>query len=245
MLVSFEQLKDEMAREVAAIYDEIGNELCRGNSGNLVASLIRLETEKVNIYISELVGKTRETAIEALKAQGYPEYMTAGAWTKLQRKVGMPEIQLCSVQQLNRVSGSPRRESSRSEEKIAKYAEQIKTLEFKRNVSIGAAAVGGTTVVAALIIPGWEALPVAMLCTGGVVLVGGSVSAIRAQSQIETVKTWLEKEQARAQSAGNRSVDTSFAKKMAALQAQRNTEAIGQWIDMVEQAVVQAADGTV
>lgn len=241
MLESFVQLKSEMTHDVAAIYDEIGNELSQGNSSNLVASLIRLETEKINIYISELVGKTRETAIAALKAQGYPEYMTAGAWTKILRKAGMPEIQLCSVQQLNGVLGTPKAEPSRPKEKNARYAEQINALEFNRNVSIGAAAVGGTAVVAALIIPGWEALPVAMLCAGGVVLVGGSVSAIMAQSQIETVKTRLEKEQARTQSAGNRGADTSFAKKMAALQAQRNTEAIGQWIDMVEQAVIQTA----
>lgn len=241
MFTDFVQVKDNMAQKVAAIYEEIGSELCCNDSKNIVANLIQMETERVNIYIGDIVSKTRAVVIEVLKKQGYPEYLTAGAWSKILRKVGMPEIQLCSIQQFREATASGFSDLQHVEGKSSKCVEQLKPLEFKRNISVGVAAVGGTAVVAALIIPGWEALPVAMLCTGGIVLVGGSVSAILTQSQIDTKRNKLEKEKSHTQSFANQVLDVSFAKKLARLQAKRNIEVISQWIDAIEKATVQMA----
>lgn len=246
MLESFVQFKSQTGREIDSIYADICNELSRGNSNNLAASLIRIEAEQMNIYAANLVGKTRQVAIEALIGQGYPEYLTAGAWVKILREIGRPEIQLCSMQELHGSTKSEHTGQPYSESSDAKYADQIKALESRRNIGIGAAAAGGAAGVVALVIPGWEALPVALLCAGCVVMICGSATAIKTQSQIETIKSKLEREQAQAQNAPSRVAERELVKKVTSLQAERNTKAISQWIDMVEQAVVKmAASGTV
>lgn len=241
MSAIFLQIRTQMEQDVQCIYDEINAQLSRVTYNDIATTLIRLETEKVNVYITNLVAQVRIAAIEELKGRAYPEYLTAGAWTKIIRSVGMPEMKLCSIQQVNHVGSSSNTQAHHTNRKDAKSQEQIKCLEYRKLASIGAAGVGGSAVVAALVIPGWEALPVTLLCAGGAVLICGSVSAITTQREIETIKSRMEKEQKRETASQPKA--SSFTKKLTDLQAQNNIQVINDWLDKVEEAIDNLCNG--
>ena len=235
MSAYFLQIRAQIEHDVQNIYDNINAQLSKVYSNDIAATLIRLETEKVNIYITDMVAKVRIVAIEELKQRAYAEYLTAGAWTKIIKSVGMPKIKLCSIQQINNAGYSNHTQTHHASGKDAKNKEQIAHLENRKIASIGAAGLGGTAVVAALIIPGWEALPITLLCAGGIVLVCGSVSAITSQREIETIKSRMEKEQIKA-TQSHPSAPT-FTKKLTDFQAQNNIEVIARWLDKIEEAI--------
>ncbi len=230
----FIQLKNKVEPDIRQIYDEISDQLKQISNQDLASTLIRLETEKVNIYITGLVAKVRAAAIEELKAGNYPEYLTAGAWTKIIQNVGMPRIRLCSVQQVSNIGHSGSSQSPHPANSIAKNRTRVRKLESRRTAGIGTVGVGGSAIVAALIIPGWEALPITLLCAGGALLICGSVTAITTQREIETIKSRMEKEQ-----AGNPapSSATSFIKKLTDFQAQNNIKVIHAWLNRIEEAI--------
>lgn len=235
MSADFLQIRTQIKYDVQNIYDNINAQLSRFNSNDIASTLIRLETEKVNIYISDMVAKVRITAIETLKERAYPEYLTAGAWAKIIKSVGMPKIKLCSIQQISNVGYSSNAQVYHTSGKDTKSKEQIAHLEHRKIAGIGAAGLGGTAVVAALIIPGWEALPITLLCAGGVVLICGSVSAITTQREIETIKSRMEKEQMKA--TPNQSSAPTFIKKLTDFQSQNNIEVITIWLNKIEEAI--------
>ena len=228
------QIRTQMEHDIQQIYDDINVGLNKVNNNDIASTLIRLETEKVNIYISDMIIEVRGAAIEELKEREYPEYLTAGAWTKILKDVGMPKIKLCSIQQIN-FDGNPKTQSPNTTNKDFKKHEQIKRLENRKYASIGTAGIGGVGMVAAVVIPGWEALPITLLCTGSVIMICGSVSAITTQREIETLKRKMEKEQAKP--SGNSHAVPDFTKKLTDLQAKNNSKVINDWLDKIEEAI--------
>ncbi|MCD7882616.1 MAG: hypothetical protein LUI87_02740, partial [Lachnospiraceae bacterium] len=85
------------------------------------------------------------------------------------------------------------------------------------------------------IIPGWETLPITLLCAGGVILIGGSLSAITAQHEMETIKSRMEKEQMKAMPG--QSTPAAFIKRLTDCQAQNNINVINDWMDKIEAAI--------
>lgn len=235
MSANFLQIRAQIEHDVQNIYDDINAQLSKVHSNDIAATLIRLETEKVNIYITDMVAKVRIIAIEELKQRAYPEYLTAGAWTKIIKSVGMPKIKLCSIQQINDAGCSNNTQTHQASGKDAKNKEQIAHLENRKIASIGATGLGGTAVVAALIIPGWEVLPITLLCAGGIVLVCGSVSVITTQREIETIKSRMEKEQMKA--TPSQPSAPAFTKKLTDFQTQNNITVIASWLDKIEEAI--------
>lgn len=235
MSTHFLKIRTQIAQDIQNIYDEINIQLGRINNRDIATVLIRLETEKINIYITNLICKVRIAAIEELKEGSYPEYLTAGAWTKIIKSVGTPKIKLCSIRQINSVEFTNDAQSQHTTRKGYQNQELIQHLENRKIVSLGAAGIGGSAIVAALVIPGWEALPITLLCAGGAVLICGSVSAITTQREIETIKSRMEKE--KVKSAPKQSSTSALTKKLTDFQAQNNIKLINEWMDKIEEAV--------
>ena len=97
-------------------------------------------------------------------------------------------------------------------------------------------------VTTALVIPGWEAIPITLLCAGGGVFIGGSVSAMTTQKEIETIKSKMEKEQAKTSKNQNQYSMSAFIKKLTDSQAQNNIKIINEWMDKIEAAINNLCD---
>lgn len=234
MSANFLQIKNQVKQDISNIYNDINIQLNRIDSNDIVSTLIRLETEKINIYITNLISKVRIATIEELKERKYPEYLTAGAWTKIIKSVSMPKIKLCSIQQINNVEYSNNTQEHHKVSKDLKSQEQIKLFKHRKITSICTTGVGGIAIIAALVIPGWEALPIALLCAGGIIIICGSASAINTHRKIETIKSRMEKEQ-----MGTKSQTSAAAlvNKLTDFQAKNNTKVILDWMEKIEEAI--------
>ncbi len=235
----FLQLKEKVNADLYRIYDEIHEKLCRIDCKNVPGTLVWMETEKVNVYVAEFTAKVRPECMEAMKEQGYPEYMTEGAWRKIMKEVGVPTIKLCSIQEIP--ESQPYHFQSANEKKMDGKQERMKELHDRKKKGIGAAGLGGAAVAAALVIPGWNSVPLMLMGAGTVVLIGGSVSAISAHREMETLKSKLEKEKMR--SGEHNTADKQFLKQLTDSQAQCNITVMENWLDQVESAMKKICDG--
>ena len=224
----FSNIKSDAKKSIEEIYNGIYAKTITKPAESIASTIISEESEQINNYIRVIRQQMKNAAAEAVLDFGISDSYSEIVWAKVMRIVGVPDVQLCAVEDVP-VSHPSESEPLSAAGKQAR--KNVSELQRRRNVFGGVAVAGAVAeTVTMLIVPAFSGA-VGILKIAELIVVGtGIAGVISTQMKIsETNRVFTEEKRNQVRKEKRETVISEICRK----QCEYNTSIILAWIDKV------------